>query len=135
MMKLLTTYIATLVIFLGIDMIWLNFVAKTFYASELAGLLRPRPILWAAAIFYLLYPLGLAWFGILRNADPASARSALVSGAMFGFFCYLTYDATNYATIEGFSGKVAMIDTLWGAFVSGISTALAVWVLGKLGRA
>jgi uncharacterized membrane protein len=135
MMKLLTTYLVTLVIFLGIDMIWLNFVAKTFYASELTGLLRPRPILWAAAIFYLLYPLGLAWFGILKSADPASVRSALISGAMFGFFCYLTYDATNYATIAGFSGKVAVIDTLWGTFVSGVSAALSVWLMGKFGRA
>jgi uncharacterized membrane protein len=134
-MKLLTTYLVTLVLFLGIDMIWLTYVAKSFYANELGNLLRSRPVFWAAALFYLLYPLGLAWFGVLKSADSVNMRSALVSGAMFGFFCYLTYDATNYATIQGFSGKVAIIDTLWGTCVSGITAALATGLLGKFGHA
>jgi uncharacterized membrane protein len=132
MTKLLATYLVALVICLGFDFIWLSYVAKTFYARELPGLLRPAPILWAAAIFYLLYPVGLAWFGILKNDDPASWRAAFVNGALFGFFCYLTYDATNYATIKDFSLKVAIVDTIWGTLLSGTTCALAVVVLGKL---
>jgi uncharacterized membrane protein len=129
----LLLYVTTFVCFLGIDMIWLRLIAKNFYADQLGPLLREKPILASALLFYLLYPIGLMIFGILRAPDVTSLRSVFLSGAMFGFFAYLTYDATNYAVMKDFPLKVAIIDTLWGAVASGTGCLVVVWVLGRFG--
>jgi uncharacterized membrane protein len=129
----LLLYVTTFVCFLGIDMIWLRLIAKNFYADQLGPLLREKPILASALLFYLLYPIGLMIFGILRAPDVTSLRSVFLSGAMFGFFTYLTYDATNYAVMKDFPLKVAIIDTLWGAVASGTGCLVVVWVLGRFG--
>jgi uncharacterized membrane protein len=129
----LLLYVATFVCFLGIDMIWLRLIAKNFYADQLGPLLREKPILASALLFYLLYPIGLMIFGILRAPDVTSLRSVFLSGALFGFFAYLTYDATNYAVMKDFPLKVAIIDTLWGAVASGTGCLVVVWVLGRFG--
>jgi uncharacterized membrane protein len=129
----LLLYVTTFVCFLGIDMIWLRLIAKNFYADQLGPLLREKPILASALLFYLLYPIGLMIFGILRAPDVTSLRSVFLSGALFGFFAYLTYDATNYAVMKDFPLKVAIIDTLWGAVASGTGCLVVVWVLGRFG--
>jgi uncharacterized membrane protein len=128
MRQYLMTYGLTVICFLGLDMIWLRGVAKNFYAVQLGPLLRDKPILSAALVFYLLYALGLMIFGILRAPDPASVRSVFVSGALFGFFAYLTYDATNYAVAKDFPLKIAIVDTLWGAVLSGTVCVVVVWI-------
>ncbi len=133
MSRFLPLYAALLVIFLVLDFLWLRVIAKDFYFTQLADVLRTKPILWAAAVFYLLYPAGLAWFGILKSGDPSTLRTVFVSGALFGFFAYLTYDATSYSIAKNFPLNVAIVDVFWGAFASGTACAAAVWVLAKLG--
>jgi uncharacterized membrane protein len=132
MTKLLLTYFVTLICFLVIDMIWLQGVAKSFYAQQLTGLLRPKPIIWAAALFYFVYPLGLTIFGILRAPDPSSLGSVAMSAALFGFFAYLTYDATNYAVAKDFPLTIAIVDTLWGTFASALTCVASAFILAKL---
>jgi uncharacterized membrane protein len=129
----LVLYITTVVCFLGVDMIWLRLIAKNFYAEQLGPLLREKPILASALVFYVLYPIGMMIFGIMRAPDAGSLRSVFVSGALFGFFAYLTYDATNYAVMKDFPLKIAVVDTLWGALASGTTCVIVVWLLGRFG--
>jgi uncharacterized membrane protein len=133
MPKLFLSYVIILICYGVIDALWLQGVAKSFYAEQLAGLLRPKPVLWAAAVFYLLYPAGLLIFGILRAPDPTRLASVALSAALFGFFAYLTYDATNYAVIKDFPLRVAIIDTLWGTTVSALSCVLSVFLMRRFG--
>ncbi len=125
-------YGVALLVFAVLDFIWLRVIAKDFYFTALADTLRARPILWAAAVFYLVYPAGLVIFGILKSGDPASVRAVFVSGALFGFFAYLTYDATSYAIAKNFPLKVALVDVLWGSLASGAACAASVWLLARL---
>ncbi len=39
---------------------------------------------------------------------------ATINGALFGFFTYLTYNATNLVVSKGYHVVVATIDTAWG---------------------
>ena len=41
--------------------------------------------------------------------------TALLFGALFGFFAYATYDLSNLATLRGFTTPVALLDMAWGA--------------------
>jgi uncharacterized membrane protein len=52
-----------------------------------------------AVVFYLLYPIGLVIFAISPALKTGSWTTALLYGALFGFFTYATYDLTNHATL------------------------------------
>ena len=56
---LVATLIASL-IFLIIDVIWLSFATKSFYRPLIGNLLADKPVMWAAALFYILYVFGMA---------------------------------------------------------------------------
>ena len=59
--------------------------------------------------------------------DPALAEgslgSAVLHGALFGFFCYATYDLTNLATLKGWTLPMALVDIGWGTVVTAIAAA------------
>jgi uncharacterized membrane protein len=125
-------YLAALVPFLVIDLIWLGVVAKGFYRRELGTLMR-QPIGKVAALaFYLLYPLGLAIFVLPQALAPngGSVAQAFGYGALFGMFAYGTYDLTNLATMRGFSTKLALVDWVWGTVLTGTVAAIATALLG-----
>ena len=119
-MKYITTYLATLVAFGTLDALWIGVIAKSLYKSALGGLMRPDPVWWAAILFYVLYIIGLIIFAIVPGARmPANGIwYALLFGALFGFFCYMTYDLTNAAVAAGWPMKITFIDIAWGAFAS-----------------
>jgi uncharacterized membrane protein len=94
-------YFATLVFFLVVDMIWLGGIAKKIYGRAL-GSLMTRNVRWGAAgVFYVLYILGVVIFAIRPAIAADSLMTGLMFGALYGFFCYMTYDLTNLATLKG----------------------------------
>ncbi len=110
------TYLATLLAVGVLDFLWLRVIAISWYEGGMAHLLAARPNLWAAAAFYLLYPVGLLVFAV-GPAGGDSAR-ALLLGALFGLFAYGTYDLTNLAVMRDWPIGLTFIDIGWGAFVS-----------------
>jgi uncharacterized membrane protein len=123
-MKLIFSYFLTTLVFFAIDLTWIGLVAKKFYWSNIGGLLKDD-INWVAAlVFYLLYIAGIFIFAILPAVETDSVKSAVIYGALFGFFCYATYDLTNLATLKGFPLKVVVVDMIWGTILTGlVSTA------------
>lgn len=122
-MRMLAAYVAAGLTFLALDLIWLGYVAYGFYRTELGPLLAEPINIPAAAAFYLIFLSGLTFFAISPALTEGGMSRALVLGALFGFFCYATYDLTNLATIKGFPIRVALVDMVWGAVLSGISAA------------
>ena len=59
-MELLRNYVITLASFAVVDAIWLGFVARRFYQDQIGFLLKSNTNWGAAALFYLLYIVGLA---------------------------------------------------------------------------
>jgi uncharacterized membrane protein len=134
-MSIIALWVVTAIIFLAIDMVWLTWLGRGFYVSEIGGLLKEKPDLAAAGAFYALYVTGLLIF-VLRPALAAgSVSQALIYGALFGLVAYGTYDLTNLAVMKGFTTKIAIIDMVWGGVVSGISSALGVWIVSHFARA
>lgn len=121
MNKYLTTYGATLVVMLLIDLLWLGVIAKPLYQQGIGHLMAEKPNLVAAAFFYLLYPVGIVIFAIAPDAASASWLKTFTAGALFGFFAYATYDLTNLATLKNWPVSLALIDIAWGSFISGLS--------------
>ena len=133
MTKYLSTYAATALVMVLIDLVWLGVVAKPLYQRGIGHLMTEQPVLWAAALFYLLYPVGLVVFAVLPNAVNGMVSSgwmgSLLAGALFGLIAYATYDLTNLATLRGWPLSLSLIDMAWGSSVSAIAAAVGKRVL------
>lgn len=128
----LKLYLLTLPVFLAIDLLWLGFLARRFYAEQLAAFLQPRIDWVAASGFYLIYIAGLLFFAVRPALEAGSLGKAVLLGALFGFFTYATYDLTNLATLRGWPVQVTVVDLAWGtvlgALVSGASLLIGTWL-------
>ena len=128
MLKYLAVYFSFLLSLIVIDLIWLLGIAKNLYRNDMGLLMASEPKLLAGLGFYLLYALGTSIFVIIPAISKQSWIYALQYGALFGFFCYMTYDLTNLAVIRDFPVRLALIDIAWGATVTAISATIAYWV-------
>ncbi|OZA14682.1 MAG: hypothetical protein B7Y05_06645 [Polynucleobacter sp. 24-46-87] len=132
MLKYLAVYFSFLVSFVIIDFIWLLGIAKNLYRDDMGSLMASEPKLLAGLGFYLLYALGASIFVILPAISKQSFLYAVQYGALFGFFCYMTYDLTNLAVIRDFPMRLAFVDIVWGSAVTAASSALAYWLGSKI---
>jgi uncharacterized membrane protein len=124
-------YVCTLVIFTGIDFVWLSAMASYLYQPILGDMLAPQPRMLPAVIFYLFYAGGLTYLAVRPGLKARSARLALVNGAVLGFTAYATYDLTNHATLKNWSSMLTVPDLIWGSALSALSAALAVFLVQR----
>lgn len=116
--------VLTGLIFGALDAVWLNTMFTRLYQPEIGELLGP--LRWAPALsFYLLYMIGIQIFAVAPGLASGKWTTALLYGALFGFFCYATYDLTNHATMKVWSLKVTLVDIVWGTVATGAAAALA----------
>jgi uncharacterized membrane protein len=129
----LKLYALTVPVFFVVDLIWLGFIAKGFYQKNLNSLLRPNVNWGAAIIFYLIFIAGILIFAVIPAVAKDSLRRAVLWGALFGFFTYMTYELTNLALLKNWPFNIVIVDILWGVVlctaVATISFFIAKWLL------
>jgi len=118
-------YLATLIVLLPVDFLFLGTVAKGFFNSQVGDMLgdiRLPP----AILFYLLYVGGVLIF----VSAPAAAtwQSTLLYGALFGFFCYATFELTSLSLLRHWTWPVVMVDVSWGTFVTALSSTIGLLI-------
>lgn len=128
MLKNFAIYLSFLVALIAIDLVWLLGIAKNLYRDQMGDLMASEPKLIAGLAFYLLYALGVCIFVIVPALSKQSWIYALQYGALFGLFCYMTYDLTNLAVVRNFPTQLAFIDIAWGSFVTALCAGFAYWV-------
>jgi uncharacterized membrane protein len=119
-------------VFFAIDMVWLGFVAKDFYAKQIGGLMKPDINWTAAIIFYLIFIAGLVVFVITPAVVKNSWTQAVLMGALFGFVCYATYDLTNLAVAKDWPVFVTIIDLIWGAVLAASVSVITFLIASKI---
>jgi len=120
MLRYVIAYLATAVIFLGVDFVWLS-RAIGFYKSELGDMIADKPNLAVAAIFYAIYVAGIVVLAVLPALREGSWITAVLSGAVLGLVAYATYDLTNLATLRQWSVTVAVVDIGAGGLFSDLN--------------
>jgi uncharacterized membrane protein len=122
-------YLATLIVFVPVDLLFLGIVAKSFFTSQVGDMLgdiRLAP----AVLFYLLYVAGVVVF--VSGPQDAAWQSTLLYGALFGLFCYATFDLTSLSILKRWTWPVAIVDVSWGAFATALSSTagllIANWI-------
>ena len=128
---LLSTLFAA-IIFLIIDIIWLSFAVKSFYRPNIGHLLLDKPVMWAAALFYIVYVFGLAVVIIEPSFSSDDTIKFLFRSFMFGLVAYGTYNLTNMATVKGWSESVVFVDMLWGGALTAFSSYYGIFIAKKL---
>lgn len=108
----------SVVIFVAFDFLWLAWVAKDLYGKQLKHRFKSPINYKIIAVFYALYIVGLNYFAIIPALNEYSITVAAVSGLLFGFFTYATYDLTNYATLKSWPKKIVVVDILWGSLLT-----------------
>lgn len=126
-------YLSTAIVMLPLDLLFLGVVAKSFFVSqvgEMLGTVRLVP----AVIFYFLYIVGILVF--VTGPANTTWRSAVVFGALFGFFCYATFELTSMAMLKHWTWSVVAVDIGWGVFVTAMSATLGLlladWIETKI---
>jgi uncharacterized membrane protein len=126
-------YLATLIVLIPIDFLFLGIVAKGFFASQVGDMLgeiRLAP----AILFYLLYVIGILVF--VSGQAGATWQSTLLYGALFGFFCYATFELTSLSLLKHWTWPVVMVDVSWGTFVTAASSTIGLmianWIAPKI---
>ena len=132
MKTFLISYLATTVIFLLIDIVWLSQAVPYFYQPNIGDLLREDPIILIAALFYLIYPIGVNILVVIPALEGKFIKKVFFNGFIFGFVAYGTYNLTNMATLKGWSIHVVLVDMLWGGILTASSATFAVYYTRKL---
>lgn len=129
MQRYAVLYLATLIVLVPVDFLFLGMVAKGFFTSQVGDMLgeiRFAP----ALLFYLLYVAGILVF----VSAPAGAtwQSTLIYGALFGFFCYATFELTSLSLLKHWTWPVVIVDISWGAFVTALSSAAGLLIANQI---
>ena len=125
-LKLISSYLFTLVALFILDMLWIEYVAGKIYKKYLVNISKDS-INWLPAIlFYLIFTLALFIFVVI----PASSwLIVLQKGALFGFIVYSIYSLTNASFIKDWNWKIVISDILWGTVLGGVASLIAYYIV------
>ena len=122
-------YLATLIVLIPVDFLFLGIVAKGFFSSQVGDMLgeiRVAP----AVLFYLLYVVGVVVF--VSGPVGATWQSTLLYGALFGFFCYATFELTSLSLLKHWTWPVVILDVSWGTFVTALSSTVGFLIANQI---
>jgi uncharacterized membrane protein len=121
--------LATLIVIIPIDFLFLGTVAKSFFTAQVGDMLgeiRLAP----AILFYLLYVVGILVF--VNGSPNATWQTTLLYGALFGLFCYATFELTSLSLLKHWTWTVVVVDVSWGTFVTAVSATLGLIITNAI---
>lgn len=127
MKQLLLPYFSALISMLLLDAVWLGTMMSRFYKPRMSHLLAEKASYAPVVIFYLLYAVAVLFLVVqpaLKNTT--SLFQVFLYGALLGLASYGAYDFTNQATLKGWTTSLTVVDLLWGAFITGMVSVIAV---------
>ena len=133
-MNYLIGYVAALIVFLSVDVVWIKSVMQPIFERNVGAILLDEPRFGAAAGFYALYVAGIFYFAVAPAVTSETWRIAALNGAILGFLAYGTYEATNLATLKGWSVEMLTVDVAWGTSLTALTAIVGFttvrWMAG-----
>lgn len=122
-------YLATLIVIIPIDFLFLGTVAKSFFTAQVGDMLGEIGLA-PAILFYLLYVVGILVF--VNGSPNATWQTTLLYGALFGLFCYATFELTSLSLLKHWTWTVVVVDVSWGTFVTAVSATLGLIIANAI---
>lgn len=133
MKRNIVLYLTTFVVMIPVDFLFLGIIAKSLFTSQVGDMLGEVRLL-PAVLFYLLYIAGILIF--VSGSPNATWQSTILYGALFGFFCYATFELTSMSLLKQWSWTVVVVDIAWGTFVTALAATLGLlianWIAPKV---
>ncbi len=121
------TIIISAIVMLVLDGVYLTSISSTFknmikniQGSDMTFRLAPVIICYIALVW------GLNYF--ILNSDK-SKEDMIRDAIILGLVIYIVYETTNYALINNWELKVALIDGIWGGALFGLTTFITINIL------
>jgi uncharacterized membrane protein len=121
-------FVTILIALLVLDAVWLT-MRKSYHLALFENIQKsPLTLRWLPAAFvYILLAGAITWsLQSVKSVPDAIQRGAVVGGVMYGF-----YDATNMATLRGWTWEMVLTDTVWGAFASACAAGIGYGLTSK----
>jgi uncharacterized membrane protein len=130
--QLIILYVVTLIVFLGVDAVWLKTVMKPLFDRHIGDMMAEELRLGVAAGFYAFYVMGVLYFASLPALRDGGWQLAALNGAILGFLAYGTYEATSFSIMRGWTWSMLITDVAWGTFLTALSAVAGVLVIQAL---
>ena len=130
-MTALKCIIPTMILFCLLDFLWIGWIGKSLYFSQLGHFLsiegnQLKPNLPAAFIVYILFAV-MIWCVVLPLAENQIFQSVLY-GALLGMIVYGIYDMTNLSVLKNWPLYISLIDWFWGIILCSITSGFCCWI-------
>jgi uncharacterized membrane protein len=127
-------YLIVLILFLVIDLPMITTINGKLYQDQF-NIINNGPMIITyksiigAVLAYLSLGLSINYFVLSENL---SKKDLFIRGAILGFISYSIYNGTNLFTINDYSLKTGIVDTLWGTLLLGTISVLASYIIEKI---
>ncbi|MDF1726975.1 MAG: DUF2177 family protein [Sulfitobacter sp.] len=133
-MTLVILYIATFIIFMGLDYLGLSYIIKPTFERDIGDLLLDQFRVGPAAMFYAFFIAVLIYF----VSWPALTQDkgllwVLGNAALIGALGYGTYEFTSLAVMKDWTWQMVLTDFTWGTCLTAVSATGGVWIARSLG--
>jgi uncharacterized membrane protein len=118
-------YIITSIILILIDYIYLINISNQF--NKMINNIQNEDIsvkFTSVILCYIFLIIGINYFIIKDNKTPNESF-------LLGAIIYGVYATTNYALINNWEPKIALIDTIWGGILFYLTTYISYYISNK----
>jgi len=128
MLSTVLQWIIPFFFFLCLDFIWFKvYSLKHIYNPVFEKINTKKTFrLWSALLVWIILSISVSLF--LTFHSYKNKLYYFLSGCLIGFIIYSIYNLTNYATIQHYSLRMTIIDTIWGTLLYGF----ILWVSSYL---
>ena len=126
--RVLLQFFITFVVFVTLDSIYLT--SMKGYFDNQVKLIQGSVIkmnLVPAILCYISLVFGVYYF-IIKERKP------LLDAFLLGLVIYTVYEFTNWALFNSWKPLTVVIDSLWGAILFTLTTAISYFIYGKLNK-
>jgi len=114
-----------------IDFIWIKLFMLQEYTVLLSGIQKTSIAvrLIPTIISYITIILPIVLFSLPKVSKAHRLEDSLIYGGLLGVMLYGMFSFTNYALLDKWSVRVAILDTVWGGVLYTLVTYLSSYFL------
>jgi uncharacterized membrane protein len=113
-------------IILLLDLLWLKYAVKNLWEDNVRSVQKSdmQVDVKYALLSYIVIIIGVYLFVV----NKTNVKEGMIYGFIYGFILYAVFDFTNLAIFKDFSLKTAVIDMLWGGFLTSVAVGVTKYL-------